>query len=426
MKLTIQRLNIDDIESNEIKSHKVFRARKVFDDDGNPIFHPDGIFSDTIFGKIGKCKCGNLTSPGVCPICNTRVLNKNRLPDFYIKFPNLDIPFKSIDVSAYPKIKKELKNLFNYKGFIYRKKYYDYDLENLDLTKFNTKDVKIGKDAILSLGVDEDWYNKQVTDKLFVPHTSIRKITVQEDNYFLGELNVLLINILKKKNKLTTFENLNSGDIFTELSIKHELLEDIQDMYTALYEMISVRKKSIINREIRGQGITGAARAVITNNFDLDEDTALIGYYFIPILFPHIYDKHLDEDGCIDIDAVNSDLKDYMILINRQPTIGEKSMMAFHPVFSKEDSEKYVLQLNPLTMDGYAGDFDGDVLLMMALYSVEACNEAKRLLPSRNFLGGADGNIRNKIFDDLEYVMQKLYEDGNADKIHNLIKDSQE
>ena len=110
-----------------------------------------------------------------------------------------------------------------------------------------------------------------------------------------------------------------------------------------------------------------------------------------------------------------------MILINRQPTIGEKSIMAFHPVFSDKEEERFVLQLNPLSMDGYAGDYDGDVLLMIALYTKEACAEAKKLLPSRNYLGGADGNIRNGIFEDLVYVMQKSYEDGKADKIHELI-----
>lgn len=421
MKLTINRLDIEDNPANEVTSHKIFKSRKVFDDDGNLVFHQDGIFSDRIFGKIGHCKCGAKTTPGICPICGTRVLNKNKLPDFYIKFPNLDIPFLSLDTSAYSKHKAELKKLFNYEGFLYEGKYYDYNLDELDITQFDPDKVKIGKDAILALGVDESWYEKQVTNKLYVPHTSLRKITVQGDNYFLGDINVLLIDILKRKNKLKTFENLNSNDIFTELTIKRELLTTISSMYNSLYEMISKRKKSIINREVKGQGITGAARAVITNNFELDEDTALIGYYFIPILFPHLYEKHLDENGYIDVWAVNEELKDYMILINRQPTIGEKSIMAFHPVFSDKEEERFVLQLNPLSMDGYAGDYDGDVLLMIALYTKEACAEAKKLLPSRNYLGGANGTIRNGIFEDLIYVMQKAYEDDKADKIHDLI-----
>lgn len=425
MKIAIKRINIEDNPANEVTSHKIFKSRKVFDDEGNPIFHQDGIFSDRIFGKFGQCKCGNLTSPGICSKCKTRVLNKNRLPDFYIKFDNLDIPFINISMSKYPKIKKELKKLFNYEGFIYEGRYYDYDLDKLNLTDFDIDKVKIGKDAILDLGVEEEWYDAQVSNKLYVPHTSLRKLTVQDGNYFLGEINNLLINILKMKNKLKTYENLKSGDNFTELSIKNELLKNITEMYTTLYEMISKRKKSIINREVKGQGITGAARAVITNNFELDEDTALIGYYFLPTLYPHIYEKYLDENGYFNIEAINEELEDYMILINRQPTIGEKSIMAFHPKFSAKEEEKYVLQLNPINMSGYAGDFDGDVLLMMALYTREACNEAKRLLPSRNFIGGSNGEIRNNVFEDLEYVMKKSYEDNKAEDIHNLIMEQE-
>ena len=422
MKITLKRIDIEDNPSNEVTTHKVFKSRKIFDEEGKPIFHKDGIFSDKIFGQFGRCKCGSLTTPGICKHCGVRVLDKKHIPDFYIKFDNLDIPSFDIDDLGISKKNKDIiNNLFQYNGFLYKKEYIEYDLSKLDLTMFDVSKVKIGKEAILSLGVDEEWYNKQITNKLFVPHTSLRKITVQGENYFLGEINNILIDILKKKNKLKTYEKLETSDIFTELSLKKELLTNINNLYDSLYFLLSKRKKSIVNKEVKGQGITGAARAVVTNNFELDEDTALIGYYFIPTLFPHLYEKYLDSDNRIDVVSLNDELKDYMILINRQPTIGEKSIMAFHPVFSDKPDERYVLQLNPIVMDGMAGDFDGDVLLIIALYTKEACKEAKRLLPSRNYIGGADGKIRNGIFEDLEFIMQKSYEDDTAEKVHNLI-----
>lgn len=419
MKITINKINIEDNPINEVTSHKVFKSRKVFDADGNPIFHEEGIFSDKIFGKFGKCKCGHLTTPGICQYCGTRVLDPKRIPDFYIKFDGIDIPYITINTSKYPKL-KHLKDLFNYEGFLYNGKYVEYDLSKLNLTLFDPKKVLIGKDAILSLGVDEAYYESQVTNKMYIPHTSLRKITIQGDQLYLGQINTTLIDILKKKHKLQTFSKLSTKDIFTQLSIRKELISSIQEVYHSLYEMLSTKKKSIISREVRGQGITGAARAVITNNFELDEDVALIGYHFIPTLYPHLYDKYTDENGT-DIEAINEELKDYLILINRQPTIGEKSIMAFHPVFSDDDDAMYVLQLNPLVMDGYAGDYDGDVLLMIALYTKEACMDAVKLLPSKNYLGGSNGNIRNGIFEDLEYVMQKSFEDNKADDIHKMI-----
>lgn len=422
MKVSLKRINIEDNPNNEVTTHKVFKSRKVFDANGNPIFHDDGIFSKRIFGKFGRCECGALMHPGICKRCGCRVLDKKSLPDFYTKFDDIDIPYTGINTDKFTKHKKEIKKLLNFEGFLYDGKYVEFDLNNIDISIFEIEKVKIGKEAVLSLGVDEEWYNDNTTNKIYIPHTSLRKITVQGENYFLGEMNVFLINILKLKNKLSKFTSLATADVFTELAIKKELMVNINAFYNSLYELLSKRKNSIINREVKGQGITGAARAVVTNNFELDEDTAIIGYYFIPTLFPHLYEKYVDpEDNTIDVVALNDELKDYMILINRQPTIGEKSIMAFHPVFSDKVDERYVLQINPIVQDGFAGDFDGDVYLIIALYTKEACNEAKRLLPSRNYINGANGTIRNSIFEDLEYVMKKSYDDNNFEDIHKLI-----
>lgn len=422
MNITIKKLQIEDNPANEVTSHKIFKSRKVFDDEGNLVFHEDGIFSDKIFGKFGKCKCGALTSEGICPICNTRVLSKKKIPDFYIKFDNLNIPDLTIDYRVYNKIKVELEGLMHYKGFLYDGKYIKFNLDSLDTQQYDNDKILIGKEAVLALGVDEHWYNERVSNKLYIPHTSFRKITVQGNQYFLGDINILLVNILRKKNKLKQFENIDTTDKFLELSIKNELLDQIKLFYDSIYDMLSRNKKSIITREVRGQGITGAARAVVTNNFDLDEDTVIIGSYFIPTLFPNLYKKYTNNDGKTDIDSINEELKDYLILLNRQPTIGEKSILAFHPVFSTKKEERFILQMNPIITDGFAGDFDGDVYLMIALYTEEACKEAMKLLPSKTYIGGANGKIRNGIFEDLEYVMQKMYDEGSETEISELIK----
>lgn len=422
MNITIKKLQIEDNPANEVTSHKIFKSRKVFDDEGNLVFHEDGIFSDKIFGKFGKCKCGALTSEGICPNCNTRVLSKKKIPDFYIKFDNLNIPDLTIDYRVYNKIKAELEGLMHYKGFLYDGKYIKFNLDSLDTQQYDNDKILIGKEAVLALGVDEHWYNERVSNKLYIPHTSFRKITVQGNQYFLGDINILLVNILRKKNKLKQFENIDTTDKFLELSIKNELLDQIKLFYDSIYDMLSRNKKSIITREVRGQGITGAARAVVTNNFDLDEDTVIIGSYFIPTLFPNLYKKYTNNDGKTDIDSINEELKDYLILLNRQPTIGEKSILAFHPVFSTKREERFILQMNPIITDGFAGDFDGDVYLMIALYTEEACKEAMKLLPSKTYIGGANGKIRNGIFEDLEYVMQKMYDEDSEKEISELIK----
>ena len=422
--ITIKRVNIKTNSANEVTTDKIFKPRKVRDANGNLLFHEDGIFSERIFGKFNRCNCGAQTKPGICPTCGVRVLNKKYMPNFYISFEGLlDIPY--LDIEPDFADKTIVTNLFNYNGFLYDGKYEEFKLKDMNTTEYDQSKVLIGKEAILSLGATEEWYNQQVHDKLSIPHTSLRKITVQNGNYFLGTLNTIFIDILKKKRALTYYYNLPIPDIFYELDIKQQILNKINKVYDELFNMLAKNKSSVIAREIRGQGLTGIIRAVITNNFSLDEDVALIGKYFIKTLYPKIYEMFTDEDGNTDVKGINKYLEDneYYVLLNRQPTIGAKSILGMKPVFSEKDEEKYVLQLNPIIFDGLAGDVDGDVLSITALYTKDACKEAKQLLPSVNYIEGSNSSIRNGCPEDFRYVMQKCYDEENnvASEIHDII-----
>lgn len=412
MKITIKKINIPDNPTNEVTHSDPFGRRKI-NKKGELVFHPDGIFSDRIFGKFSKCKCGELTKPGICEKCGTRVISKKSMPDFYIKFPNIDIPAVSIDYGPYLKQKKQIDGIMYYKGFVYEGKYYDNDLLKLDLTTFDMDKVLIGKDAILALGIDEEWYNSQVSDKIYVPHPSMRKITRSGDKIFLGEMNTALLAILNSKRLITEANKDRERDIFTDLSEKQLLMEEISNFYSEMFKILASNHRSIIKREVRAQTITGAARGVLTNNPSLDEDIIVLGKYFIPILYPSFVEPFTDEEGKMDIKALNQYLIDnkYRVLVNRPPTIGEKSFMGFIPEFSELDAEKYVIQMNSITFDGFAADTDGDCVLVIALYTKAACEEADEILPSKNYIGGADGKVRNKIVEDYMYTMKKSYED---------------
>ena len=174
-----------------------------------------------------------------------------------------------------------------------------------------------------------------------------------------------------------------------------------------LYEIFVQENRNVISNELRGQPETGMIRAVMTNNFSLDEDTLVIGKYFIETLYPKFYNEYTDENGNTDIDAINKELIDgnYYILFNRQPTIGAKSIIAMKPLFSKLDTEQFVIQANPIVYDGLAADVDGDALNAIALYTKESCEEAKKLLASNNYIEGSNSSIRNKMLEELEYIM---------------------
>ena len=407
MKMIIEPINIIEDPANQVTSEKVFPPRKIKDKDGNFLFHDEGIFSEKIFGKFGHCRCGKLRKPGYCDECGVRVLNKRKMPDFFIKF-SFDLPNRVINYGKYSK--KLLEDLLYYRGFLYDGQYVEFNLLN-DMSQYEKDKILFGKDAILSLGVTEEWYNNSVHRLISIPHTSFRKITFQNDNYYLGDLNKLYINMIKLNNKYDKLKANSKLNILNELNIRYIICKDLGNLYKQLFQILAKNKRNVIDNELRGQPETGMIRAVMTNNFSLDEDSILIGKYFIETLYPKLFREN-NINGVPDIKAINKILKDgeYLVLFNRQPTIGAKSIIAMHPIFSELEQEQFVIQANPIIYDGLAADVDGDSLNVMALYSKEACEEAKKLLPSVNYLEGSNGSIRNGIIEEFKYVETVLGE----------------
>ncbi|MBQ8218488.1 MAG: hypothetical protein IJZ79_01950 [Bacilli bacterium] len=407
MRVTIKPVHIIENEDNHVTSDKMFRSRKIKDGD-RYLFHEDGIFSEKIFGKFGKCYCGELTKPGYCTNCQCRVLNKRNIPNFYIKF-NFDLPNQVINYESYDETL--VSNILNSRGFLYEGEYVEFDLK-ADLSIYDESKVLFGKEALMSIGVTEEWYNNNVHRLISIPHTSYRQITFQGDTYFIGKLNTIYINMIRINNKYETYKTKNILNVFNELNLRYMVCRDLNDLYDELFMTLAKNKRNIIDSELKGQPETGMIRAVMTNNFSLDEDTLLIGYYFIPTLYPVLYNKYLDEEGWLDIDGLNEELEreGYLVLFNRQPTIGAKSIIAMKPVFSALDSEQFVIQANPIVYDGLAADVDGDSLNVIALYSKESCEEAKKLLASNNYIEGSNSSIRNGLLEEFEYV-QTILED---------------
>ncbi len=408
MKATIRPVHITENPMNQVTSEKLFQARKIKDGD-RYLFHEDGIFSEKIFGKFGKCYCGEQTKPGICPKCNCRVLNKRNIPNFYIKF-NFDLPNRVINYGAYDKTM--IDNLLNSRGFLYEGEYVEFDLK-ADFSKYDEKKILIGKDALMSIGVSESWYNENVHRNISIPHTSFRQITFQGDKYFIGNLNTIYINMLRQNNRYESLQKNSKLTIFNEINLRFIVCRELDKLYHELFQILAKNKRNIIDAELKGQSETGMIRAVMTNNFSLDEDTLKIGYYFIPTLYPRLFAKYTDENGYTDIDGINQELadEDYLVLFNRQPTIGAKSIIAMKPVFSKLEQEQFVIQANPIVYDGLAADVDGDSLNVIALYSKEACEEAKKLLASNNYIEGSNSSIRNGILEEFEYVATLIGEE---------------
>lgn len=414
MNITIKPVEIQDNPSNMVTSDEIFLPRKPRDKNGNYLFHPDGIFSERIFGKFNHCKCGKLTKPGYCKDCECRVINAKKMPNFYIEF-DFDVPKK--DAAFTGKDKKKLLGLLKYKGFMYQGEYIEFspvkkkkaEIEQW-FTQFNEDDILLGKEAILSLGISEEEYESKICRKITIPHTSYRQITISGDQYILGNLNKTYLNIIKEKIKYDENKDCNKFSKLFELNLKYKISDNMDKLYDELFQILAENHRNVVDNELKGQPETGMIRAVMTNNFSLDEDNLLIGYYFIPALYPTLYEKYTGEDGLTDVEGINEELakEEYLVLFNRQPTIGAKSIIAMHPIFSILDDEKYVIQANPIIYEGLAADVDGDALNVIALYTKESCEEAKKLLPSKNYIEGSNSSIRNGLPEDFEYVKIRL------------------
>ena len=407
MIITIKPIDIKEDEANKVTSDKIFKSRKILGPDGRYMFDAEGIFSEKIFGKFGHCTCGKLRTPGYCKECGCRVLDHKNMPDFYIEF-EFDLPNRSIDYEEYNQ--ELIENLLYFNGFIYDGEYVEFNLKD-DMSQYEEDKILIGKDAILSCGISEEWYNKNVHRRISIPHTSYRKITFQNNEYFIGNVNTLYIDMIRLNKRYNRLKHNSKLTILNELNIRYMACRDLENLYTELFMVLAKNHKNIIANELRGQPETGMIRAVMTNNFGLDEDTLLIGKYFISTLYPKLYQEHLIGNEP-DIDAINKILADeeYLVLFNRQPTIGAKSIIAMKPVFTKTDAEQFVIQANPIVYDGLAADVDGDSLNVIALYSKEANKEAVKLLASNNYIEGSNSSIRNGIIDEFKYV--KTVKDG--------------
>ena len=406
--MNIHPTKIMENPKNEVYESKLFKKRKAYDKEtGRWNFSDGGIFSEKVFGKFNTCYCGKVTKPGYCPDCGCRVISKKNIPNFYIKF-NFDLPNYVINYGLGSKINKDIvEPLLYYKGFLYEGQYYEYDVLTTDTRVFNPNKVLIGKDAILSLGITPEWYNSNVHRLINIPHTSFRPALMQGNEIRIGRLNQLYADMLRLKEHYDLVADDGLINVFNELNLKYTICEYLAETNYELFLVLAKNNNNIVDKELKGQPETGMIRAVMTNNFGLQEDTLLIGNYFISTLYPRLYNKYTNlVTKVTDIDALNQELKneEYLVLFNRQPTIGAKSIIAMKPVFSKNDDEAFVIQANPIVYDGLAADVDGDALNVIALYTKEANQEAKRLLASKNYLEGSNSGIRNGIIEEFEYI----------------------
>ena len=499
MKVTVSRTKIKKRDENRVTGHLILEAHRR-QKPGDLHYDDEGPFSKRIFGNLYKCDCGQTNfnnfegdGPIICPACGCRVVHPANMPDFYmdlgtyvsVHMADYDDAHRYHDDGAASEVSRagkwnrgikanveQLQAVAEYRSFVYESEDPKTGKKTLTVVE-NTDDIApdeydnafvfIGREGLLKLGVDESWVNENMVDFLLIPHPIYRPMVISGGAPFITPINQLYSNILYRINLATDMREMAKDRPLYLMSLYHVISDLYHQILQSLFTELQDAEYSVLKSEIISHPVSGAVRATVINRHDVHEDVIIIGDTLVETLYPWIYQKH---NG--DMEAINEELVEgeYLLLVNRPPTINHNSTMAMYPRIASiypmghtggtdmcmkhnvkwceerrskmkrmdendpnyGDVERYgqgleidpetgkpdgidtiglrCVGLNLLMADTMNLDTDGDVILEVALYSKAALEEAKTITPSRSFLNYANGTIRNHIIEDFIHADQ--------------------
>jgi len=101
--------------------------------------------------------------------------------------------------------------------------------------------------------------------------------------------------------------------------------------------------------------------------------------------------EHLKERNELARKALESVMKDRPVMMNRAPTLHKFSIMALKPTITSGKA----IKTNPLIIQGFNMDFDGDTASIHLPITEEARKETFKMLPSANLFSPRDGSLMN-------------------------------
>lgn len=115
--------------------------------------------------------------------------------------------------------------------------------------------------------------------------------------------------------------------------------------------------------------------------------------------------------------VLNKIVEDRPVLMNRQPSLHELSIMAMKPIIKDTQDGEVVrnIQMSPLIVTAFNADFDGDTMSVHVPITERAKDEAKKLMmPSENMINVTNGKLIFEIRH--EMALGIYYLTTNADK----------
>ncbi len=391
---TINLLNMEKFAAaaNEVTSTEIWISKGTF--------HPDGLFSESIFGAIETPERNKLF--GYISL-NTKVVHP-------ALFPTL----KRIERKLIDAINREGKFTITPEGYLEKDPEGEiYGLRSV-LDNFDKINFRGGTDARDNIVKMFNHYKKK---NLFF----IDKVPVMPPNYrdikedASGGKNIEPPNdkyqeILRVSLQLKTSP---IGVVFDVLSTNMQQLA--LDLYDFISNKIS-RKEGLIRHDVLGKRVDYTARAVITGaGYDLKSDELglplrVLVKIFEPfiiyqllnsgntpreVLAGEIYEYNQSElssnsvrdllaslykgdelpDSLLEIikAAVQRAIADKVVIAKRDPCLHTESTMGFKPILVEGNT----IKLNTLLCSGFTADFDGDQMAVFTPVTQEAIDEVR-------------------------------------------------
>ena len=401
-------------------------------------YHPEGLFSEQIFGPIKNytCQCGvyyGISKEGsVCDICNVDIVSsiqrRRRFAKIVLPVPVLNPLFKDLLDKIGDTYLKEHIHLFltDESSILYKNKDGDfivtknqnnvppgvptwYCLDAIDQL------VRYFADEFLESGHEEwqiikDNIDKLVLNEVIVLPPDLRPAAkgVSKDSQSLDEINRFYTQILTKKESMRgTIIDIRDRRVYYGYFVPVQ--KAVNELYIHIIQKLS-KKKGLVRGNILGKRVDFSGRAIIVPDPTLELDECALPYQMFLELFniqvakklieignTRIFNEALDfVDRCIKYKQpillrICEELAEGKVcLLNRQPTLHSLSMLGFK---LKVTSDK-VIKVHPLICAPFNADFDGDQMAVYVPISDEARQEIfDKFLITKNLISPADESL---------------------------------
>ncbi len=327
--------------------------------------------------------------------------------------------------------------------------------EALEKLKKGAKQEKII--AVRLLGVVEGLLrnNRKAEDMVLVrvpviPPDLRPLVTLEGGKYASDDLNELYRRVINRNNRLNKLIEANAPDIMlqNEKRMLQEAVDALFDNGRRTYPVLGPSKRPLrsltdilkgkegrFRENLLGKRVDYSGRAVITIGPDLRLDQCGIPKEMALELFKPfvIYElskldynkkraKELIESPTPEVWKVLERVtKNYVVLLNRAPTLHRLSMQAFKPVLI----EGKVIQISALVCTPFNADFDGDQMAIHLPLSFAAQTEARTLmLSSHNILSPANSSPLDGPVQDMVLGSYYMTLEGKEKEVYPHLLDS--